>query len=52
LIHEWNGFSFGKGFASGDEFGEVSSIAKLCDDVGIVFGVVDVVDFYDVFAVL
>lgn len=52
LVHEGDGFSFRDTFASRDEFGQISSLAELSDYVGVVFGVVDVIDFYDVLAVL
>lgn len=52
LVHDGDGFCFWDGSAAGDQFGQVSSIAKFCDDVGIVFGVIDVINFYDVIAVL
>lgn len=51
LVHEGDGFVFGEAAAAGDEFGEVAAVAEFCDDVGVVFGVIDVVNFYDVFAV-
>lgn len=43
---------FREASTAGDEFGEVAAIAELGDDVCVVFGVIDVVNFYDVFAVL
>ena len=51
LIHEGKGLGFGKGSSAGDHFGEVSAVAEFGDDVGVVAGVVDVVDFDDVLAV-
>jgi len=52
LVHEYDGFSFRDTFPIGDEFGEISSLAQLSDYVGIVFGAVDVIDFYYVLAIL
>lgn len=52
FIHEGNGFSLGDLFSTGDEFGQVSTIAEFGDDVGIIFSIVDIVDFDDVFTIL
>ena len=38
-------------FFSGDKFGQVPLIAELGDNVGIVFGGVNVIDFNDIFGV-
>lgn len=51
LVHEGDGLGLGEGPFVGDGFGEVSSVAELGDDVGVVAGVVNVIDFYDVVTV-
>ena len=52
LVHEGNSCSFRDNFPIGDEFGQISSLAEFSDYVGVVLGVVDVIDFYYVLAVL
>lgn len=52
LVHELHCLILRQSLSGRDEFGEVSSLAQLGDDVGIVFSVVDVVYFYYVFAIL
>ena len=52
LVHEGNSFSFRDNFPIGDEFGQISSLAEFSDYVGVVLGVIDVIDFYYVLAVL
>lgn len=51
LIHQWDGVCLGNRALAGDLFSEVAPIAKLSDDVGIVFCVIDVINFDYVFAV-
>lgn len=52
LVHERDGLVLGEAAAAGDEFGKIAAIAEFGDDVCIVFGVIDVINFYDVLAVL
>lgn len=51
LVHERDGIVLGEGSARRDHFGQISAVTEFCDDVGVVFGVIDVIDFYNVFAV-
>lgn len=51
LVHERDGLGLRDGATAGDHLSEVPAIAEFGDDVGVVFGVIDVVNFYDVIAV-
>ena len=48
LVHEGDGLGLGERAAAADHFSKVASFAEFCDDVGIVAGIVDVKDFYNV----
>ena len=52
LIHERNSLSFWDGPLTADGFGKITSFTKLSDDVGVVSGVVDIIDFDNVIAIL
>ena len=52
LIHERNSLSLGDGPLTADCLGKVTSLAQLRNDVGVVPGVVDVIDFDNVIAIL
>ena len=51
LIHEDNGFCLGDSLFGGDELGQITAIAQFSDDVGIIFGVIDVIEFDDILAI-
>jgi hypothetical protein len=51
LCHEIECLMLWESFFSGDKFGQVPLIAELGDNVGIVFGGVNVIDFNDIFGV-
>lgn len=51
LIHEDNGFCFGDGLFVGDELRQIATIAQFSDDVRIIFGVIDVIEFDDILAI-
>jgi len=52
LVHQYDSFNFRDGFSAGYELSQVASLAKFSDYIGIVFGIVDVIDFYYVLTVL
>lgn len=52
LVHQRNGLAFRQAPSTGDELGQITTITELGDDVGIIFGVIDVIDLKDVVAVL
>lgn len=52
LVHEGDGFVFWNTATAGDEFGQITTITELGNNVCVIFGVIDVINFYDVFAVL
>ncbi len=52
LAHQLKGLIFRKCFFIRDEFGQIALVAQLCDDVGIVFGGVNIVNLDDIFGVL
>lgn len=51
LIHECHGLILRDNSLIGDELGEISAITEFSDDIGVVLGIVDVVNFYDIFAI-
>ena len=51
LVHDLNCIFLGQAFSAGDVFGEVSTIAELSDDIGVVLCVIDVINFKNIFAV-
>ncbi len=48
LVHKGHCFWFGNDLFVGDELGEITAFAEFGDDVGIILGVVDVIEFDDV----
>jgi len=52
LIHKRNCLTLGKALLAGDELGKITSITKLSYDVSVVLGVVYIIDFKDIVAVL
>ena len=52
LIHKRNCLTLRKALLAGDELGKITSITKLSYDVSVVLGVVYIIDFKDVVAVL
>jgi hypothetical protein len=52
LIHEFNSIWFIQALLAGDMFGEISAIAEFGDDIGVVLGVIDVIDIEYIFTVL
>lgn len=52
LVHESHSFRLGQCAFSGDELGKVAAITEFCDDIGVIFCVIDVIDLEDVVAVL
>ena len=51
LSHEIKGFIFRESFFVGNELGQVALITEFCDNVSIVFGGVNVINFNDIFSV-
>ena len=52
LIHEGYSLSFRKRSLAADDLGKVASITEFSNNVCVVPCVVDVIDFYDVIAIL
>jgi hypothetical protein len=52
LIHQRNGLTLRQAASTGDELGQIPTITELGDDVGIIFGVIDVVNLEYVVAIL
>lgn len=48
LFKNIDGLRFGQSSTRGDHVGEVAALAKFSNDIGVVFGGIDLINFYNV----
>ena len=48
LFEEIDCFAFGQSSARGDHVGEVTTLAKFSNNVSVVFGGIDLINFYNI----